>query len=111
MAANVSRQAIDNWAAGIRQRPRTLPFPEAWGSLTTASRTILTSLLKLGQVATLAELTEAVDLPDLAQHLEDLRLYVQPAIVPVRGGRAQEGVTLTASGLDLAQWGVMAGDH
>ena len=109
MAANVSRQAIDNWAAGIRQRPRTLP--EAWGNLTTASRTILTALLKLGQVATLAELTEAVDLPDLQEHLEDLRLYVQPAIVPVRGGRAQEGVTLTAAGLDLTQWGVMAGDH
>lgn len=109
MAANVSRAALDQWAAGIRQRPRTLP--EAWDSLTTASRTILTALLKLGQVATIAELTEAVDLPDLQEHLEDLRLYVQPAIVPVRGGRAQEGVTLTAAGLDLTQWGVMAGDH
>ena len=79
----------------------------AWGNLcTTPARPHL--LLKLGQVATSPSSPTSTR---TAQHLEDLRLYVQPAIVPVRGGRAQEGVTLTAAGLDLAQWGVMAGDH
>jgi len=78
-----------------------------WRRLPTARQRILLALYRCDQMLPTDELREDVDLPDLDQHVDDMRGYLQRVFipgVPVHNGQPN-GVALTASGLNLVRWG------
>lgn len=72
-------------------------------NMTTLGRAVLAELYKAGQMMTIDELREAVDVPDVDAAIDVLRRYVQRVWVPGTHSHDPNGVALTLAGLDLAQ--------
>lgn len=76
--------------------------------LSTIHRSILAETYKAGQMLTLTELRELLDIPDLSSHIDDLRTYLQRVYIPgepVHAGQPN-GVALTVAGADLMRAGL-----
>lgn len=81
-----------------------------WRELPRARQQILLMLYRCDQMLPLTELSEMLALPDLDQHIDDMRRYVQRVYlrdVPIHN-RQPNGVALTVAGLDLVRWGAKA---
>lgn len=76
--------------------------------LSTLDRSILGETYKAGGMLATAELYERLDVPDLGNHIDSLRPYLQRVYipgVPVHAG-LPNGVALTVAGQDLMQAGL-----
>lgn len=109
MAGNVSRAAMDKWAAGIRRQPARVAQPDRsdWTRLPHAQQLILRLLHRHHEMLPAADLRKMLQLPDLDQHLNDLRRYVQRVWIKSAPGSIDggpNGVALTVAGADLVRW-------
>jgi len=81
-----------------------------WRELPIARQRILLALHRCDEMLPIADLAEMLCLPDLDQHIDDMRRYVQRVYikgVPVLN-RQPNGVALTVAGRDLVRWGAKA---
>lgn len=92
----------------------TRPTTKAdWRELPRARQQILLMLYRCDQMLPLTELAEMLGLPDLDQHIDDMRRYVQRVYIPGLPvhERQPNGVALTVAGRDLVQWGAKSRAH
>lgn len=93
MAASVSSDAMNRWAAS--QRPRRQP--------TTLQRKIVLEVYRQDGAATVEDLTEALDMPDVPRYLDGMRTWLRPARLIDSAYRETAGVVLTVTGEELAK--------
>lgn len=96
-------------ALAFAAKPRsTRPTLRDWLALPRARQQILLTLHRNSQMMPTTELHDALDIPDLAAMVDDMRQYVQRVHmpgVPRTADGGPNGVALTMRGADLVRWG------